>query len=133
MTALLGGVIDYKFDVANTTVQQVRAGRVKVLAVTSAKRIAALPDAPTLIESGFPGFDFTAWMGIVGPAGLPASVLSRLNAETAKAVSSRDLAETYASQGTVPEVASPSAFVDMIAREYAKWGALIKEVGLKAN
>ena len=133
MTALLGGVIDYKFDVANTTVQQARAGRVKVLAVTSAKRIPALPDVPTLVESGYPGFDVTAWMGILGPAGLPAGIVSRLNAETAKAVSSQELAETYASQGTVPEVASPGAFADMIRREYAKWGALIKQVGVKAD
>jgi tripartite-type tricarboxylate transporter receptor subunit TctC len=133
MTALLGGVIDYKFDVANTTVQQARAGRVKVLAVTSAKRIPVLPAVPTLAESGFPGFDVTAWMGIVGPAGLQAGIVSRLNAEIGKAVSSQELAEIYASQGTVPELASPSAFAEMIRREYAKWGAVIKQVGVKAD
>jgi len=133
MTALLGGVIDYKFDVANTTVQQARAGRVKVLAVTSARRIPVLPEVPTLAESGFPGFDVTAWMGIVGPAGLQAGIVSRLNAEIGKAVSSQELAETYASQGTVPELASPSAFAEMIRREYAKWGAVIKQVGVKAD
>ena len=133
MTALLGGVLDYKFDVANTTVQQVRAKRVKVLAVTSAKRIPVLPEVPTLAESGFPGFDVTAWMGIVGPAGLQAGVLGRLNAEIGKAVSSSELGDTFASQGTVPELASPSAFADMIRREYAKWGAAVKQIGVKAD
>ncbi|MSQ51284.1 MAG: tripartite tricarboxylate transporter substrate binding protein [Betaproteobacteria bacterium] len=133
MTALLGGVLDYEFDVANTTVQQVRAKRVKVLAVTSAKRIPVLPEAPTLAESGFPGFDVTAWMGIVGPAGLQADVLARLNVQIGRAVSSAELAETFASQGTVPELASPSAFAEMIRREYVKWGAVVKQIGVKAD
>src|SRR6267154_2851578 len=81
MAALLAGNIDYKLDVVNTTLPQARAGKVKVLAVTSAKRIALLPDVPTLAESGFPGIDATAWVGIVGPARLPAAIVSRLNAE----------------------------------------------------
>src|SRR5205809_7360863 len=79
MTALLAGSIDYKFDVVNTTLPPARAGKVKVLAVTSAKRIALMPEVPTLAESGFPGFDTTAWMGVVGPVRLPAELVSRLN------------------------------------------------------
>src|SRR5258706_4102570 len=80
MAALLAGNIDYKFDVVNTTLPQARAGKVKVLAVTSAKRIALLPEVPTLAESGFPGIDATAWVGVVRPAGLPAGIPSRLQA-----------------------------------------------------
>src|SRR6185503_9283704 len=115
--ALLAGNIDYKFDVANTTLPQARAGKVKVLAVTSARRIALMPEVPTLAESGFPGFDATAWVGVVGPAGLPAAIVSRLNSEIGKAVSSRSLSEVYVSQGAVPEVASPTEFAAMIRRE----------------
>src|SRR3989441_3686157 len=117
MAALLAGNIDYKFDVVNTTLPQARAGKVKVLAVTSAKRIALLREVPTLAESGFPGFDTTAWMGVVGPARLPADIVSRLNSEVGKAVSSRDLNEVYVSQGAVPEGASPAGFAEDIWRE----------------
>ncbi len=133
MAALLAGNIDYKLDVVNTTLPQARAGKVKVLAVTSAKRIALLPEVPTLAESGFPGFDTTAWMGVVGPARLPANIVSRLNSEVGKAVSSRDLNEVYVSQGAVPEVASPGAFAEMIRREYAYWGTVVREVGAKVD
>ena len=133
MAALLAGNIDYKLDVVNTTLPQARAGKVKVLAVTSARRIALLPVVPTLAESGFPGFDTTAWMGVVGPARLPADIVSRLNSEVGKAVSSRDLNEVYLSQGAVPEVASPTEFAEMIRREYAYWGAVVKQVGAKPD
>ncbi len=133
MTALLAGSIDYKFDVVNTTLPQARAGKVKVLAVTSAKRIALMPEVPTLAESGFPGFDTTAWMGVVGPARLPAEIVSRLNSEVGKAVSSRDLNEVYVSQGAVPEVASPGVFAEMIRREYAYWGAVVRQIGAKPD
>src|SRR5882724_1396820 len=133
MAALLAGNIDYKFDVVNTTLPQARAGKVKVLAVTSAKRIALLPGVPTLAESGFPGIDATAWVGVVGPARLPAAIVSRLNAEIGKAVSSRSLSEVYAAQGVVPEAASPAEFAEMIRREYAIWGAVVRQVGAKPD
>jgi len=133
MAALLAGNIDYKFDVVNTTLTQARAGKVKVLAVTSAKRVPLMPEVPTLAESGFPGIDATAWVGVVGPAGLPAGIVSRLNAEIGKAVSSRDLNDVYVAQGVVPEVASPAAFAEMIRREYAYWGAVVKQVGAKPD
>src|SRR5229473_1416343 len=133
MAALLAGNIDYKFDVVNTTLPQARAGKVRVLAVASAKRVPLMPDVPTLAESGFPGFDATAWMGVVGPARLPAGIVSRLNAEIGKAVSSRSLSEIYVAQGAVPEVASPAEFAEMIRREYAYWGAVVARVGAKVD
>jgi tripartite-type tricarboxylate transporter receptor subunit TctC len=133
MTALLAGNIDYKFDVVSTTLPLARAGRVKVLAVTSAKRVPVLPQVPTLVESGFPGLDTAAWMGVVGPAGLPAGVVARLNSEIGKAVSSRELSEMVLAQGAVPEVASPAAFAEMIRREYASWGEVVRQVGAKAD
>src|SRR6266851_2609514 len=131
MAALLAGNIDYKFDVVNTTLPQARAGKVKVLAVTSARRIALMPGVPTLAESGFPGIEATAWVGVVGPAGLPAGIVSRLNAEIGNAVSARDLSEVYVAQGVVPELASPAEFADMIKSEYARWGAVVRQVGPK--
>ncbi len=133
MAALLAGNIDYKFDVVNTTLPQARARKVKVLAVASAKRIPLMPDVPTLAESGFPGFDATAWMGVVGPARLPVDIVSRLNSEVGKAVSSRSLSEIYVAQGAVPEVASPAEFAEMIRREYASWGAVVRQIGAKAD
>src|SRR5882672_1746961 len=133
MAALLAGNIDYKFDVVNTTLPQARAGKVKVLAVTSAKRIALLPEVPTLAESGFPDIDATAWVGVVGPARLPVAIVSRLNAEIGKAVSSRNLSEVYVAQGAVPEVSSAAEFAEMIRREYAIWGAVVRQVGAKPD
>src|SRR6266513_2097030 len=130
MAALLAGNIDYQFDVVDTTLPQAPTLNAKVLAVTSATRIALMPEVPTLAESGFPGFDTTAWMGVVGPARLPADIVSRLNSEVGKAVSSRDLNEAYVSQGAVPEVASPVVFAEMIRREYAYWGAVVRQVGV---
>ena len=133
VTALLAGNIDYKFDVVNTTLPQARAGRVKVLAVTSAKRVPLMPEVPTLAESGFPAFDATAWMGVVGPAGLSAGIVSRLNAGIRNAVSSRELTEVYVAQGLVPELSSPAEFGEMIRREYASWGAVVRQIGAKAD
>jgi tripartite-type tricarboxylate transporter receptor subunit TctC len=133
MAALLAGNIDYKLDVVSTTLPLARAGRVKVLAVTSATRVSLLPDVPTLAESGFPGFEATAWMGVVGPAGLPAGIVARLNSEMGKAVSSRELREVYLAQGAVPEVSSPQAFAEEIRREYQRWGAVVRQVGAKAD
>jgi tripartite-type tricarboxylate transporter receptor subunit TctC len=133
MAALLAGNIDYKFDVVNTTLPQARAGKVKVLAVTSARRIALMPEVPTLAESGFPDIDATAWVGVVGPARLPATLVSRLNAEIGKAVSSRSLSEVYVAQGVVPEVSSPAEFAEMIRREYTYWGAVVKQLGAKPD
>jgi tripartite-type tricarboxylate transporter receptor subunit TctC len=129
--ALLAGTIDYKFDVANTTLPLARAGRVKVLAVTSATRMALMPEVPTLVESGFPGIDMTAWAGVVGPAALPPAIVARLNAELRKAVAGPDLAAIYAAQGTVPEVATPQEFAAMIRREYAGWGEVVRQLGAK--
>jgi len=133
MAALLAGNIDYKFDVVNTTLPQARAGKVKVLAVTSARRIALMPEVPTVAESGFPGIEATAWVGVVGPARLPAGIVSRLNAEIGNAVSARDLSEVYVAQGVVPELASPAEFAEMIKREYARWGAVVREIGAKPD
>jgi tripartite-type tricarboxylate transporter receptor subunit TctC len=130
--ALLGGTIDYKFDVANTTLPLARAGKVTVLAVASAKRLALLPEVPTLAESGF-AIDATAWAGVVGPAALAAPIVARLNAELRRAVSSGELAGIYAAQGTVPEVATPQEFAAMIRREYASWGAIVRRLGAKAE
>jgi len=100
--------------------------------VTSAKRVPLMPEVPTLVELGF-DLETTAWMGVVGPAGLPAGIVSRLNSEIAKAVSSRSLSEVYAAQGAVPELASPGAFAEMIRREYAYWGSVVRQVGAKAD
>jgi len=112
---------------------QARAGKVKVLAVTSARRVPLMPEVPTLAESGFPGIEATAWVGVVGPARLPAGIVSRLNAEIGNAVSDRDLSEVYVAQGVVPELASPAEFAEMIKREYARWGAVVREVGAKPD
>ena len=92
-----------------------------------------MPEVPTLAESGFPGIDATAWVGVVGPARLPSEIVSRLNAEIGKAVSGRDLNEVYVSQGVIPEVSGPAEFAEMIRREYAYWGAVVKQVGAKAD
>ena len=121
------------FAYVSMAVPQIKGGNVRALAVAGAHRNAALPDVPTLAESGFPGFDTTAWMGVVGPARLPADIVSRLNSEVGKAVSSRDLNEVYVSQGAVPEVASPGVFAEMIRREYTYWGAVVRQIGAKPD
>ncbi len=133
MADLIGGNIPMVITVVPGAMPQVRAGRARVLAVTTGKRSTLLPDLPTIGESGLPGFEANNWYGIVVPAKTPQPIVGRLNAEVVKVLNSPGLRETYANQGTEAIPSTPAEFTAYIRSEIAKWGRIVKAAGIKAD
>ena len=130
---LIGGRLTYTFEAVATQLPQARAGRIRALAVTSAKRLAALPDIPTVAESGLPGYEYWGWMGVSAPAGTPKEIVARLNAEMTKILRTQDAHDWFAEQGGEPVLETPEEFAAYIKTEYSRWGKLIREAGIKAE
>lgn len=122
---LLGGQVDATFTGAPAVLPHVRSGRLRALAVSSPQRLPSLPDVPTVAES-LAGFDADQWYGIVAPAGTPAAVVSKLNAEINKALQLPAVAEQLATEGAIPTPTTPKAFADLIAREIPRWAQVAK-------
>jgi tripartite-type tricarboxylate transporter receptor subunit TctC len=133
VTDLLGGQVDATFTGAPAVLPHVRSGRLRALAVSSPQRLAALPDVPTVAESGYPGFDADQWYGIVAPAGTPAAVVKHLNAEINKALRMPSVAEQLATEGAIPTPSSPEAFGQLIAREIPRWAQVVKAGNVKTQ
>ena len=130
---LLGGRISLIFDNMPSVLPLVRSGDVRALGVTSATRSAAAPDIPTIAESGLPGFEATSWFALMGPAGLPKEVQSRINAETARVLNLPDVREKMAVLGLDLAPGSPQALAKVIQNETAKWANVVKESGAKPD
>ncbi|NUA27906.1 Bug family tripartite tricarboxylate transporter substrate binding protein [Cupriavidus basilensis] len=133
MTDLLGGQVDAYFGNAVSVMPQLSAGKIRALAVTSAKRLSALPSVPTVAEQGFAGFEAATWLGLVGPAGLPADITARLGAATIKVLARPDVQQKLAQEGSVPTPQTSPQFAAHIRAEHAKWGALIREAQIKLS
>ena len=130
---LIGGRLTYTFEAVATQLPQARAGRIRALAVTSGKRLAALPDIPTVAESGLPGYEYWGWMGISAPAGTPKEIVARLNGEITKILRTQEARDWFAEQGGEPVPETPEEFAAYIKTEYSRWGKLIREAGIKAE
>jgi tripartite-type tricarboxylate transporter receptor subunit TctC len=104
----------------------VKSGKLRGLAVTSLKRAAAFPEIPTVAESGIAGFDVTTWGGIVAPASVPKTIVSRLSAAMQQAAKAPTLVERYATLGADPISSTPEAFAELIRRETVKWADVVK-------
>ena len=133
VTDLLGGQVDATFTGAPAVLPHVRAGRLRALAVSSPQRLPTLPDVPTVAESGFPGFDADQWYGIVAPAGTPAALVARLNAEINKALQTPAVAQQLAGEGAIPMPGTPKAFADLIASEIPRWAQVVKAGNIKPD
>lgn len=133
VTDVIGGQVDCTFTGAPAVIPHVRSGRLRALAVSSSKRLAALPDVPTTSESGYPGFEADQWYGLVAPAGTPAAVVARLNAEINKALLLADVAQQLAVEGATPMPTTPQAFGDLIKREIPRWAEVVKAGNVKAD
>ncbi|WP_416050844.1 Bug family tripartite tricarboxylate transporter substrate binding protein [Cupriavidus basilensis] len=133
MTDLLGGQVDAYFGNAVSVMPQLSAGKIRALAVTSAKRLSSLPSVPTVAEQGFAGFEAATWLGLVGPAGLPADITARLSAATIKVLARPDVQQKLAQEGSVPTPQTSPQFAAHIRAEHAKWGALIRETQIKLS
>ncbi len=135
---MIGGTMDVMFDNLPSSMAQIKAGKLKALAVTSAQRSPALPDVPTVAEAGPPksglaGFDASSWFGLLAPASTPPEIVNRLQQETAKALASPALKERLLGQGAIPGGMPPAQFAAFITAETKKWGQVVKTSGAKVD
>jgi len=133
VTDLISGQVDATFTGTPAVLPHIRSGRLRALAVSSPQRIAALPETPTVAESGYPGFEADQWYGIVAPAGTPPAVVGRLNAEINKALGLPDVAQQLAAEGAAPMPGLPQAFGELVAREIPRWREVIKAGNVKID
>jgi tripartite-type tricarboxylate transporter receptor subunit TctC len=130
---LLGGHIDGMFDAMPVMSNQVKAGAVTGIAVTSTTRSAALPDVPTVIESGVPDYEIAGWFGMLAPAGTPPAIAQRLREEVAKAVASPDVIAQLDGQGMLPLASPPQAWADYLKSELDRYARIIKDANIKPD
>jgi tripartite-type tricarboxylate transporter receptor subunit TctC len=132
-SAVLGGHVQMMFDAITTMTTNVTAGQVRALATTGTQRSALTPDVPTVAEAGVPGYEATIWLGVMAPAGTPAPVIAKLNAEINKVIARPDVKEAWARQGAVPMVMTPVAFDAYLRADIEKWAKVVAQSGIKAN
>jgi tripartite-type tricarboxylate transporter receptor subunit TctC len=130
---LIGGQVQIMFDNLPSALPQIKAGKLRAIAVTSLKRAPVLPDVPTISESGLPGFEASSWFGVLAPAGTPAPIVARINAEVNKWLQSADARERLLSQGAEAAGGSPEQFANHIRAESEKWAKVVKASGAKVD
>jgi len=128
---LLGGQVDLYFAATASALPLVKAGKLRPLAVTSAKRIAALPDTPTVAESGFKGYDVTLWYGLVGPKGLPPEIVNRINAEVNKVLVRKETSAKLEIDGASAAGGTPAQFQAILSKEIDLWRRIVTKLGVK--
>ncbi len=133
MQDLLGGQIQLMFDNLASSMQQVRAGKLKAIAVTTARRSPLAPDLPTLAETGLPGFDIYTWWGFLAPAGTPKEIIAKWNAEVTRILNTPEMQAYFAQQGAEPSPTSPEQFMALIRSEIPKYAKIIKASGAKVD
>jgi len=130
---LIGGQVQVMFDNLPSSIQHVRAGTLRALAVSSANRAPALPEVPTLAESGLAGFEATSWFALFTPKGTPAEIIAKLNAEVRNALSSPELKKRVEDLGGEVRLMSPNELMDYVRQEHEKWAKVVKTSGAKAE
>jgi len=115
------------------SIGQIRAERIRAIAVTSAKRANAAPDIPTVAESGVPGYEASSWFALLAPAGTPRTIVTRLNAEALKALQMREVQESLTRQGMDPTGTTPAEADAYLRSEIAKWTRVVREAGIRAD
>jgi tripartite-type tricarboxylate transporter receptor subunit TctC len=131
--AVIGGHVDMMLDAITTMAANARAGQVRALGTTGAKRSSVLPDVPTIAEAGVPGYEATIWLGLMAPAATPKPVIDKLNAEVVKIISRGDLQKTWAEQGAVSMIMDPAAFDKYLRADIAKWAHVVEVSGAKVE
>ncbi len=127
MNDVMGGHVPFTFDVVLTTLNQIKAGKLKALAVTSERRSPALPDVPTIAESGFPGYNAVGWNGLFAPANTPREIVARIASEVSAILNRPEVREKIASQGADVVGGSPEQFAAFIRADSTKWAQLIRK------
>lgn len=133
VTGLLGGEVPVMIATVPSVIGQVKAGRLRVVATSSAKRLALLPDLPTIAESGLPGYDMSPWMGMWGPAGLPRPITDQVNAALVKVLARKDIQDAFMQQGLEVAPMSVDEFTALIPLELARYATLVKMSSAKVE
>ncbi|HSQ02609.1 MAG TPA: tripartite tricarboxylate transporter substrate binding protein [Burkholderiales bacterium] len=129
--ALISGEVQLLFTSVPAALSQIKAGRMRPLAVSTLRRSAALPQVPTIDESGVPGYDAASWYGLFAPAGTPNNVVTRVSSDTVKVMSAADIKEKFASDGFEPAGTTPQDFSKFLSAELVKWANAIRTAGIK--
>src|SRR5262245_24505697 len=130
---LIPGRVDVMFNLLASSLPQVRAGRLRGLAVTTLERVPIAPDLPTVAESGVPGFDVSSWIGLFVPAKTPPDIVSRIHADTVTALADAATRQKLADMGVVVVASTPAALAEAMQADAAKWGPIIKEAGISVR
>lgn len=132
LAAVIGGEVDMLLEGAALVAAQVRAGKLRAIAVTGSRRLAILPEVPTFAEQGIPGMD-TIWVGVIGPRGLPTAVVERINRAFAQAAEAPDIRASFDAAGRYPTPGTPDEMRETIAAEIPRWRAIVRAVGIKPD
>ena len=127
----LAGNVDLLVSSLPSAMGQIKAGKLRPLAVTSAKRSSSVPDVPTVAESGFKDFDVSTWYGVLAPAGTPAAVVTTLNTEINKLLATAEMKAAIQAQGAEPEALTPAQFGALLNKEYGEWKGIVEASGAK--
>jgi tripartite-type tricarboxylate transporter receptor subunit TctC len=133
LTDTIAGQTQVLFSSTATALAHVKSGRLKAIGVTTAKRIPALPEVPTVAESGLPGYEVVLWHGLIGPKGLPKAVVDRINGDVNKSLHQKETAEKLESDGVAPAGGTPEQFAAQIKKEIGVWKKVAADAGVKAE
>jgi tripartite-type tricarboxylate transporter receptor subunit TctC len=133
ITDVIGGQVDSAFSSVPSVLQMVQTDKVRALAISSAKRVAAAPEIPTIAESGFPGFDVNPWWGILSPAGIDVTIVRKINEDVANILRTKEMIDFLAAQGAEPLITSPEAFLKILEADVVKWAKVVKSAGVTLN
>jgi tripartite-type tricarboxylate transporter receptor subunit TctC len=132
LNALIGGHVKVHFALTASTLQHVRSGALRVLAVTTEKRLPDLPDVPTIAELGYPGYEISSWQAVFAPAGTPKDIVDRLNGEIVPMLGTPEVQARITREGAIPVGSSPEQWTERFRNEVAKWAKVAKSAGLSA-
>ena len=133
LIATVAGEVDFSIPAYPTSVPHLKAGRLRILAVTGSKREPTVPDVPTVAESGLPGYEFVIWFSLFAPSGTPKAIITRLNQEIVKALAMPDMGEKLAQTGVDAESSTPEQLGQLLRSDVAKWAKIIKAAGIPIN
>ena len=133
MPDLVSGRVHFYINPMLAMISQIQAGRIRLIAVTSPKRIGSMPDVPTVAESGVPGYEATSWYMIIMPSKTPAPIVSKIHGETVKALQSREFVDVLAKGGSEPVANTPKEATEFLKAEIARWGKVIRTANVKVH
>ncbi|MEO7726305.1 MAG: tripartite tricarboxylate transporter substrate binding protein [Burkholderiales bacterium] len=131
MADLIAGQVQLAFNGMASVLPQIASGKMRALAIGSARRSAAAPDVPTVAEAGLPGFEYTAWNGNFAPAGTPPALVAKISSDIRSALAAPDVAQRLASLGSEPSGSTPAQFAAYVKEDHARWSRVVKTLGLK--